>query len=120
MAMRYCLILAFVASTHAFMASPKMPLSLRALNSATSARIGSVSGLKAQLRRENGESSEIYAQRIQDSSFARNMWNVIVPAIPSGAILSQIAFPVQVVNLIQDSIFCKCDDIKGRMLIQCE
>jgi len=52
-------------------------------------------GFKAQLRRENGETQDEYTSRLQASSLSRDLWNILRPAVPAGALLSQIAFPVQ-------------------------
>ncbi len=94
MAMKSLLFLAAVASGHAFLQSP---LSLRSSSGVASARRGFITGLRAQEQREVGENHAAYSQRLQTSSLSRDMWKIVAPAIPTGALLSQFALPVQVV-----------------------
>ncbi len=101
MAMKSLLLLAAVASGHAFLHSP---LSLRSSAGVASARRGFVTGLKAQEQREVGENHAAYSQRLQTSSLSRDMWKIVAPAIPAGALLSQFALPVQVVIFLESSV----------------
>ena len=94
MAMKSLLLLAAVASGHAFLQSP---LSLRSPSGVASARRGFATGLRAQEQREVGENHAVYSQRLQTSSLSRDMWKIVAPAIPTGALMSQFAFPVQVI-----------------------
>jgi hypothetical protein len=94
MAMKSLLLLAAVASGHAFLLSP---LTLRSSSGVASTRRGFVTGLRAQEQRQVGENHAAYTQRLQASSLSRDMWKIMAPAIPTGVLLSQFALPVQVV-----------------------
>ncbi len=97
--MRSLLLLAAVASGHAFV---HPSLSLRSsYGVVVSARHGFVAALRAQERREVCEDHATYTQRLQTTSLRRDLWKIVAPAIPTGALLSQFAIPVQVVIFLE-------------------
>ena len=100
--MKSLLLLAAVVSGHAFLQT-QLPLRPSSSSGIASARRGFVTGLRAQEQREVGEKHAANSQRLTSSSLSRDMWKIVAPAIPTGALLSQFALPVQVVIFIVSS-----------------